>query len=141
MPPAPSPPGAASADGSVAVLEINELDDAEYAVFDAVLPDELAGLLTNDGARSIAAALPNNYTVGLLLFENVWAARFAQAVRSAKGEAVLNERIPHAVIETLAAASGQSDLIAQLQQLAQLKQAGVLSDAEFEAAKARLLNG
>ncbi len=93
------------ADGSVAVLEINELDDDEYAVFDAVLPDELAGLLTDDDARSIAAALPNNYTAGLLLFENVWAARFAQAVRSAKGEVVLNERIPHAVIETLVAAS------------------------------------
>ncbi|HEX5165317.1 MAG TPA: SHOCT domain-containing protein [Thermomicrobiales bacterium] len=33
------------------------------------------------------------------------------------------------------------DLIEQLQQLAQLKEAGVLSDAEFEAAKAQLLGG
>lgn len=36
---------------------------------------------------------------------------------------------------------GNADLIAQLQQLAQLRQAGVLSDAEFQAAKAKLLGG
>ncbi len=33
------------------------------------------------------------------------------------------------------------DIVAQLQQLADLRTAGVLSDAEFEAAKAKLLNG
>ena len=33
-----------------------------------------------------------------------------------------------------------SDLVAQLQQLGDLRTAGVLSDAEFEAAKAKLLN-
>jgi hypothetical protein len=40
-----------------------------------------------------------------MLFENVWAARFAQAVRNARGEVLLNERIPHAVIEEVAAAT------------------------------------
>lgn len=37
-------------------------------------------------------------------------------------------------------ASGGNDLTAQIQQLAQLKNAGVLSDAEFTAAKAKLLS-
>lgn len=37
------------------------------------------------------------------------------------------------------AAAGGTDLIAQLQQLGDLKTAGLLSDAEFEAAKARVL--
>ena len=40
---------------------------------------------------------------------------------------------------TAAAPSAQPDLIAQLQQLAQLKQAGALSEYEFQAAKAKLL--
>ncbi len=93
--------------GNVVALEINDLDDDDYAVFDAALPDELAGLLTEDDALSIAAALPNNYTAGLLLFENTWAARFAQAVRGARGEVLLNERIPHAVIEELIATHNQ----------------------------------
>ncbi|MFL5759685.1 MAG: SHOCT domain-containing protein [Thermomicrobiales bacterium] len=34
-----------------------------------------------------------------------------------------------------------SDVMSQLQQLAQMKQAGVLSDQEFQAAKAKLLAG
>jgi len=40
-----------------------------------------------------------------------------------------------------AAAPAQSDLAAQLSQLAQLHSQGILSDAEFEAAKAKLLSG
>src|SRR5437588_9805885 len=40
---------------------------------------------------------------------------------------------------TAAAPSAQPDLIAQLQQLTQLKQAGALSEDEFQAAKAKLL--
>jgi len=39
---------------------------------------------------------------------------------------------------TAAAPSAQPDLIAQLQQLTQLKQAGALSEDEFQAAKAKL---
>jgi hypothetical protein len=39
----------------------------------------------------------------------------------------------------ITAAPAAPDLITQLQQLAQLKEAGALSDAEFEAAKAKLL--
>jgi Short C-terminal domain len=38
-----------------------------------------------------------------------------------------------------AGAAGGADFTAQLQQLAQMKQSGVLSEAEFEAAKAKLL--
>ena len=38
-----------------------------------------------------------------------------------------------------AASTGGTDVVAQLQQLATLKAQGVLSDAEFEAAKAKLL--
>jgi hypothetical protein len=40
---------------------------------------------------------------------------------------------------TAAAPSAQPDFITQLQQLAQLKQAGALSEYEFQAAKAKLL--
>jgi len=40
---------------------------------------------------------------------------------------------------TAAAPSAQPDFITQLQQLVQLKQAGALSEYEFQAAKAKLL--
>lgn len=38
-----------------------------------------------------------------------------------------------------AAAAGGADLMAQLQQLAQMKESGLLTDVQFEAAKAKLL--
>lgn len=40
-----------------------------------------------------------------------------------------------------AATSANDDLLAKIQQLVQLKDAGVLTDEEFSAAKAKLLNG
>jgi hypothetical protein len=40
-----------------------------------------------------------------------------------------------------AASAGTSDMIAQLEKLGQLKAAGILTDAEFEAQKAKLLAG
>ncbi len=39
------------------------------------------------------------------------------------------------------ASSGTDDMIAQLEKLGQLKAAGILTDAEFEAQKAKLLAG
>jgi hypothetical protein len=36
-----------------------------------------------------------------MLFENTWAKRFADAVRDANGQVIVNERIPRAVIEEL----------------------------------------
>ncbi|MCV2393320.1 SHOCT domain-containing protein [Actinotalea sp. M2MS4P-6] len=47
---------------------------------------------------------------------------------------------PPAPAPAPAAASGGDDLMAKLQQLAELKAAGVLDDAEFAAAKAKLLS-
>lgn len=88
--------------GDVAVLEINDLDDDDFAVFDPVVSD-VSGMLTEDDARAIARALEPNSSAGLLLFENTWAAEFTEAVLNANGKLVLNERIPRAVIDKLVA--------------------------------------
>lgn len=44
------------------------------------------------------------------------------------------------VAQAIPAPTPQSDLLAQLTQLAQLKEAGALSEEEFQLAKAKLLN-
>jgi hypothetical protein len=44
-------------------------------------------------------------------------------------------------VQAPAAAPDSSSVTAQLQQLAQLKESGVLTDEEFQAAKARILGG
>ena len=45
--------------------------------------------------------LPNNCTAAAMLFENVWATRFAQSIRNAEGEVLVNVRIPNDVVETV----------------------------------------
>jgi len=55
--------------------------------------------------------------------------------------AVAAQAPPPAPVAAPAAAPASSDLMAQLQQLAQLKEQGILSDEEFTAAKAKLLAG
>lgn len=89
-------------DGNVVVLELNDLDDNDYAAFDPLV-DNLSGTLTEDDARQLAATLERNSSAGIMLFENTWATKFRDAVLRANGKLVLNERIPHAVIEKLIA--------------------------------------
>ena len=93
-------------DGTVTVREMAELDDDEYAAFDPLV-EETSGLLTADDVRTLTSKLENNSSAGLLLFENVWATRFRDAVLNANGEVVLNERIPHAVVQELLAANAE----------------------------------
>ena len=88
--------------GNLAVLELNDLGDERLAVF-APEPSELSGSLTEDDAHSLAGGLENNSSAAILLFENAWATRFAEALRNANGELILNERIPRTVIDELIA--------------------------------------
>lgn len=66
------------------------------------------------------------------------AARQAQADELASLQAQVSglQAAPPAPVPAVA---GSGDLMAQLQQLASMHQAGILSDAEFTAAKAKLL--
>ncbi len=86
--------------GDVLLYESSELD-IEVADALAKLEGEHDDLLSEEDLLLVAEDLPNNSTAAALLFENVWAARFAQAVRNANGEVLMNERIPNHVVETV----------------------------------------
>ncbi|MGH2615317.1 MAG: DUF6325 family protein [Thermomicrobiales bacterium] len=90
------------ADGRVALFELSDLEPDVFGIF-APLVTDITPMLNEDDAYQLANLLENNSSAGLVLFENVWATRFANAVRNARGEVVLNERIPRAVIEELMA--------------------------------------
>ena len=62
------------------------------------LTGEASGLLSEADLQDLGEDLDPGTTAAALLFEHVWATRFAIAVRAAKGELVLSERIPHAVM-------------------------------------------
>jgi uncharacterized membrane protein len=92
------------AEGSVSVFELGDLTP-DLADQYAPLLTDVTELLNQDDAYELAESLENGSSAGIMLFENVWAARFAQAVRASNGEVLLSQRIPNNVIEEVIAAT------------------------------------
>lgn len=77
-------------DGNITVAE---LEDEPWAdAFDG-LDGELGLLLTEDDSLNIGAQLPPNSSGALLVWENVWSERFANAARNSGGELLMSGRI------------------------------------------------
>jgi hypothetical protein len=96
-------------EGNVAAVELGELDPEDEAAAMSDIADVQAGLLNEDDIQLAAESLENNSSAGLLVFENVWATRFAEAVRNADGQLLANERIPYDVVQAaLAHAAAES---------------------------------
>ncbi|MGZ5410420.1 MAG: DUF6325 family protein [Aeromicrobium sp.] len=78
-------------DGSVDAIELEDLDDlGEFQRLEA----ELAEMLAEEDVEHLAAAMEPGSTAGVLIWENLWAAPFASAVRRAGGQLIANGRIP-----------------------------------------------
>lgn len=92
------------ADGSVTVIELNDLDDDAFNAYGMLVDDGIGGMLGEDDIDQIAELLEENSSAALLLFENVWATRFRDAVVNANGQLLVNERIPRHIVEQLTAA-------------------------------------
>ncbi len=90
--------------GSVTVFELGDLTPDVADQYAPLLTD-VTELLNQEDAYELADSLENGSSAGIMLFENVWATRFAQAVRASSGEVLLNERIPNSVIEEVIAAT------------------------------------
>ena len=84
------------ADGSVLSFEIDDLD--ALAGF-ADLDGEVGGLIGAEDIEFAAAQLEPNSSAALLIWEDRWAAPFAQAVRDSGGVVLQGARIPHELIE------------------------------------------
>ena len=55
---------------------------------------ELAQTLAEDDVEHLAAAMEPGSVAGVLIYENLWAAPFASAMRRAGGQLIANGRIP-----------------------------------------------
>jgi hypothetical protein len=86
----------------VAARELQELDPALLAVLDPLQPT-VTSLVTITDVENIAAGLAPNTTAGIMLYENLWAIKFKEAMLKADARLLLQERIPHeVVVEALA---------------------------------------
>ena len=92
---------AKDADGGVEAMELSDLEDLGPFVR---LEAELAEFLAEDDVVHLAAAMEPGSTAGVLVYENLWAAPFASAVRRAGGQLIANGRVPaQAIIAALEA--------------------------------------
>jgi hypothetical protein len=88
-------------EGETQVLEIEELDPETLAIFDP-LEMEISGIIQMEDIELIAEAMENNTTAALLLYENLWAIKFGEAVTRSSGHMLMFDRIPFEVVnETL----------------------------------------
>jgi Family of unknown function (DUF6325) len=84
------------ADGSVLSFEIDDLDALPaFAGLDA----DIGGLISAEDVEYAASQLEPNSSAALLIWEDLWAAPFARAVRDSGGVLLDGARIPHELIE------------------------------------------
>ncbi len=93
-------------DGSVSALEIADFNNdgvLDLAVFEGAS----SGLLGQDDVEEAASAIEPGNSAGILVYENVWAAPFAAALRRGGAQLVASGRIPvQAILAALDAAEG-----------------------------------
>jgi hypothetical protein len=78
-------------DGSVEAMELSDLDEqGELSRLEA----ELAQTLAEEDVEHLAAAMDPGSIAAVLVYENLWAAPFASAMRRAGGQLIANGRIP-----------------------------------------------
>ncbi len=89
------------AEGTVTAVELENAEDDECGPLSG-LECDCPGLLSDEDVEAAAEALEPDSSAGLIVWENVWAAPFARAVRRSGGQLVAGGRIPLAeVLEAL----------------------------------------
>ena len=80
-------------DGSVVGLELTDLNgdgELDLSVFEGVS----SGLVGEDDIQDAGNVLEPGSSAGILVYENLWAAPFAAAIRRSGGQLVASGRIP-----------------------------------------------
>lgn len=85
-------------DGKTQAIELGELAADVQAVF-AAAGVKVNGLLNDEDLLAAADSLEPGSSAALLVWEDVWAKEFAQAVRNADGVLIERRQIPHDVAQ------------------------------------------
>jgi len=86
------------ADGNVASVEMENVDSDVFQAFERIA-GERGGLLNEEDLRAAGDELEPGSSAALLVWEDVWAARFAQALENAGAELVTIQRIPRDIVK------------------------------------------
>jgi len=83
-------------DGNVGAIELE--DHHDVALFEA-LDGEVGGMISDEDIEYAASDLEPNSSAALLIWEDLWAKPFVEAMRASGGVLIEGSRIPHDLIE------------------------------------------
>lgn len=80
-------------DGTVTAVALEDAEPEQSGPLSG-LECDVPGLLSDEDVEAVAEALDAGSSAGLIVWENVWSAPFAHAVRQSGGQLVASGRIP-----------------------------------------------
>lgn len=86
------------ADGSIRSLELEDLDSDAGAAFKAI-EAQIGDLVNEEDLKAVGEELEPNSSAAVLVWEDVWAAKLAKAIRDSGGVLLDLERIPYEVVQ------------------------------------------
>jgi hypothetical protein len=87
------------ADGNAEALEVSDIDSEFGSAMSSILGNERGGLLNADDLAGAAEELEPNSSAALLVWENVWATKFKDALVNVGAELWDFERVPADVVQ------------------------------------------
>ncbi|MFD5871825.1 DUF6325 family protein [Streptomyces sp. NPDC060322] len=107
---------------------LREMDPRGLVSFEP--PDDRPAGMPQITELDVLDSLPEEGSAALIVWEDLWSVPLTRAVQDAGGRLLAHERIP---------ADGGDDVITLLERLADLRQRGILTEAEFASQKTRIL--
>jgi len=88
--------------GTVTVLEVNDLNDEELAAFDPIKED-LMGFLTPEDIVLLTETIPHDTSAVIVLLEHAWIVKLTEGLNSAGAVLLAGGMVPQASMEQLEA--------------------------------------
>ena len=85
-------------DGEVAGVELEDAGSEVFRAFET-LTHSRDGLISDDDMKEIGAALDPNSSALVMVWEDLWATKFSDAVRNAGGVVVDLQRVPRDLVD------------------------------------------
>ena len=85
-------------DGHHEAVEMQQRAPDLLSIFDPQ-EVEISGIIQKEDLSKVAEKMENNTLAAALLFENLWAVKFKEAVLRADGQLLEQTRIPHETVE------------------------------------------
>jgi hypothetical protein len=90
------------ANGTVTVLEVNDLNDEELAAFDPI-KDDLMGFLTPEDIVHLTQTVPPDTSAVIVLLEHAWVVKLTEGLDRAGAVLLAGGMVPQASMEQLEA--------------------------------------